>query len=79
MDFEAVCFKAGNEIFITHCYKYDASEQAELWEKAGLMELDHWVTEDGYYGRFSIVTLSLLVRFASNGRTGLHTLLTKKS
>ena len=49
--FEGVCFKAGDKLFISHSCKYNTSEQAQLWAKARLEELEHWSTKDGYYGK----------------------------
>lgn len=77
--FENVCFKAGDKLFISHSCKYSASEQAQLWEKAGVDHLAHWTTEDGCYGEILVFHFlscgSIRVRYLITP-TGLHMLST---
>ena len=51
--FEKSRFNAGSKILISRSCKYSPSEKTDLWEKSGLQERIHWVTEDKDYGTYS--------------------------
>jgi L-histidine Nalpha-methyltransferase / hercynylcysteine S-oxide synthase len=48
--FEEICLKAGEKVHISHSYKYDALQKAQLWRQAGLKELVGWRCKDPSYG-----------------------------
>lgn len=50
--FEKTHIKAGSKIFILQSCKYSPAERADLWEKSGLQERNHWTSEDGVYGMY---------------------------
>lgn len=58
--FEGICLKAGEKVHISHSYKYDAAQKAQLWRQAGLKELAGWRCKDSYYGKTPSILFSLL-------------------
>lgn len=53
---EDVVVPAGEKVFVVSSYKYDDLDKAELWSSSGLDEAQKYMTKDGTYGMWPVLT-----------------------